>query len=386
MIERESNTTIGLINGVPIKTKDLGVEGSEYFRYDPIVNTALLLTLTGYLQQDGVVVNGSEYYPLGELKLFLNYMLNDERAAPRKFDLRVDFSNLDQIPDHAMENDHECIVSFSGGIDSTAGILYAIDQGYKVKPVWIGFGQKNEADELAVVQNICGILDLEPTIIKFDMKEYVDKGWTEWKYGIIPGRNFLFAAVAASMASLSNVEGNDIYICAHKEEINPVNTDKSRRFFDTCTSIFSVGHDKDIKLTTPFFEATKPEMIFRWVTKWAADYGISPEDTVSCYHGNKCGGCKACINRAVSFACCGLQTEEYIKNPFVDEDRIIQDGYLNRWDTLQLERRLDFLYALDFNRDVLPDSISDFIDVELPKYPDKMVQRQDEIRAGLNIK
>jgi len=200
------------------------------------------------------------------------------------------------------------------------------------------------------------------------------------------GRNYIFASIAASMVNLSSSDKNTIYICAHKEEINPVNTDKSERFYNTCTKIFTKSYNKDIELTTPFFNATKPEIIYYWIKHWKQKYNISPQETVSCYHGTNCGICKACINRAVAFACCGLQTESYKNDPFKDTEHVIQEGYIDRFNILKLERKLDFLFALNFNKNSLPTNLRNFVDTNYKRYSNKIIDRQKMIREGLNIK
>lgn len=377
---------IGSINNIKIDSSDLIVDTKDSFQIDEVVGNALLLTLAGYLEKDDITINGEQYFNKKRLEQFFSYILNDKRAAPRKYDLQLDFSNKKQDAISAKKNNYKYIISFSGGVDSSAGLLYALDKGYSVQPVWIGFGQKNEKDELEVINRICKKLKTKPTIIKINLKKYVDEGWNRWKMGIIPGRNYIFASIAASMANLSSSDKNTIYICAHKEEINPVNTDKSKRFYNTCTEVFTESYKKDIKLTTPFFDATKPEIIYYWIKNWEKKYGISPEDTVSCYHGTNCGTCKACINRAVAFACSGLPAEGYKHNPFEDTEHIIQEGYIDRFGTLKPERKLDFLFALNFNKNSLPTNLRKFVDKNYKKYSKKIIDRQKTIRKGLNIK
>lgn len=375
---------IGFICQKEINSLDLKIAGTHYFELNSIVKNALLITLAGYLEKDNIIVSGEKYYQPEKLSRFFSYVLNDKRAAPRKFKVKIRFiKDLFESPP-VIKNNFDYIIAFSGGIDSTAGILYALDRGYVVKPIWLGFGQKNESHELKVIKKICTQLNLDPLIIKIDLKKYVDEGWSRWKMGIIPARNYLFAAIASSIAARSTKKKVIIYICAHKEEIYPESTDKSHRFFDTSTAIFREAYQKNINVTTPFYGFTKPEIISYWVHHWKKKYKFSPHDTSSCYFGNNCGVCKACINRAIAFSCAGIDTENFRVNPFLDTNKTIQTDYLRRFDSLILERKLDFLYALNKNKKLLPKSIKDFLHVKLPVFTKRIRQRQEKI-ANVNI-
>lgn len=360
---------IGYIQKKEIDNGNLKISGTNYFELNPIVKSSLLVTLAGYLEKDKITVFGKKYYDSKKLSRFFSYILNDKRVAPKIFKISIKFTNELEKLTSLPKNNYDYIVSFSGGIDSTAGILYALDKGFDIKPVWIGFGQKNEDKELRVIKKICNQLKLKPLIIRVDLRKYVDKGWSRWKMGIIPARNFLFASIASSIASKSTKKNVSIYLCAHKEEVTSINTDKSMRFFRTCTKIFKEFYDKNILLTSPFLKITKPEILSFWISNtWGEKYKISPLDTVSCYYGNKCGMCKACINRAIAFYCAGVKIENFRTNPFMDKGKLIRKAYVDRFDTLRKERKLDFLYAMNAQRKNLPVYLRNFLDMNYVNY------------------
>lgn len=366
---------IGKIGSKKIDTTGLGIQGVPENSLNVFVKTALLTTLAGYLEKDSITIEGDKYFPKAKLESFLSYILNDLRAAPRTFALDISFSKHDSEAVTTEKNDYDCILSFSGGVDSTAGALYAMERGKKILPVWISFGQKNEGDELATVQKLCKKLKLSLLIVKIDLKSYVDEGWERWKLGIIPARNLMFAAIASQIASQSIKKKVQIYICAHKEEINYVNTDKSKRFFSTCNKIFSRLYGEKVELTTPFFTYTKPEIISYWKRHWSNQFGVYPHQTVSCYLGNNCGVCKACFNRAVAFACAGEKLDKYILNPFADEKEIIYKGYVERFPSLQMERKLDILYSLSLHKTIIPERLKTFLSARYPRYQKRIIQR-----------
>lgn len=359
---------IGYIDGVNINDDVIKISGKKHFEFNSIVKTALLVTLAGYYEKDNITISAEKFYDRSKLNKFFSYVLNDKRSAPRVFKLNLKFTNEIKKVSSAGNNNYQCIISFSAGLDSTAGILYALDKGLKVKPVWVGFGQKNEMEELKKVKSICKKLYLNPLIFKVDIKAFVDKGWIRWNEGIIPARNFLFASIASTIASKSSHKNVKIFLCAHKEEISMANTDKSRRFFKTCTNIFSSFYKNNMELMTPFAKVTKPEIISYWKKYWANKYKLYPTNTVSCYFGTSCGNCPACINRAVAFSCSNTPLENYQSNPFKDKKGTIKLKYLNRFHSLKKERQLDFLYSMNANKKFLSKNNKEFLNSNFNKY------------------
>jgi len=372
---------IGKVGNLPIKDTNLRITGKRYMTLNSVAKTALLVTLAGYLEKDDILVKDLKYYKKNKLEDFLSYVLNIKRAAPKNFNLNIKFDEKNiEKPKSGDKNNYSCLISFSGGIDSTAGILYALDKGIKVTPVWIGFGQKNEEKELGVMKKICKKLKLKPLIIKIDLKEYVDKGWSRWKLGMVPARNYLFIALVSTIANLSSKKNIKIFLCAHKEEITPVNTDKSLKFYKTSNKIFSDFYSKKIEVTSPFFKVTKPELVSYWIKNWESKYGISPKETVSCFFGNSCGVCKACINRSIAFLCAGLPMDKLKVNPFSDKNKTLEEGYIYRFDELEKERKLDFLYAMNINFKYLPLKIKKFIKPRINKNRKDILKRIEKIR------
>ncbi len=374
---------LGKIGGKQID--DVKISGMQNELVDVSVRLALLTVLAGYLEFDKIVIKGKKFVDKYFFNRFLSYVLNDKRAAPRTFNIDIDFDGSDN---HILQNgmdDYDLILSFSGGADSTAGLLYALDKKLKVKPVYVGFGQKNEKEEIVYVKRILKKLNIEPLIIMIDINEYIDQDWKRWKLGIIPARNYLFAAIAGSVLSLSKSKKSKIWICAHQEEINTTHTDKSKRFFKSASKILSNLYGKDISVTTPFMNITKPEILAYWHNKWEKKYNLTVNETVSCYFGNNCGVCKACINRAVVFCCAGIEIENFKVNPFLDKKKLIQNSYINSFDSLHAERRLDFLFALNEQKSVLSKNLKIFLELNYKRYQKKINKRIKFIRSVNNI-
>jgi 7-cyano-7-deazaguanine synthase in queuosine biosynthesis len=381
----QTTQLLGTIGTKNINSRDFKLTSNIPIRWDSPTKTALLTTLAGYLQEDSISINDTSYYDAITLNNFLSYVLNDKRAAPRSYALDVTFTEVSEAGASSEksfypESHADCLIAFSGGVDSTAGVLYALEKGWHVQPIWIGFGQKNEEQERHIVEQISQALHVNTWYITLNLQSFVDAGWQTWKSGIIPARNYLFASFAAQLAAMAASSAVQIFICAHKEEVTDVNTDKSPRFFQTCSTIFTQAYEKEISVATPFMHITKPEIVNYWWRNWKDVYGIRPHDTVSCYQGICCGVCKACINRAIAFSCAQVPLEDFQTNPFYDEQNIITQDYLQRFPALDISRKLDFLYALQRNRTVLKQNIISFLDEHSPNYSALLEQRMIEIR------
>jgi 7-cyano-7-deazaguanine synthase in queuosine biosynthesis len=377
---------VGKIDAITITDKDVELRSSFGLDYcSEQVRLALLTVVAGYLEKDDIVLPVTTKTDVDTAKLenFLSYMLNDERAAPRTYNIKLSLARSSSMSNgDGVDTGAKRIMSLSGGIDSVAGLLVALDNGENVVPVWVGFGQKNEERELETSREICKRLGLTLQEVHINIDKYIDHEWKRWKLGIIPGRNFLFAAIASQ---LLGVAGGTISICAHKEEITDANTDKSERFFFDSSAFLTQIAKKSVTVSTPFRNVTKPELIAYWDAHWASKFGISPQDTVSCYFGDNCGTCKACFNRALSFVVAGIPLENYLANPLTNE-RLLVDGYINRFDDLVEDRKADILYALSNYREVFSAPVKRFIDEQSNLYAQLIEKRRQLIRSGDGVK
>jgi 7-cyano-7-deazaguanine synthase in queuosine biosynthesis len=264
---------------------------------------------------------------------FLSFLLNDRNFAPITFDMTISFDGKEpgetiKLPDFSSDE----IISFSGGFDSSATVLMSLDKKRTPHLLWIGFGQKNEETEDGVATKMASVLNQPLDKVHIDLGDYIEKGWnTSWSY-IIPGRNFLFVSIAASLLHASSASEGVISMGVHEEEIKNVNPgpDKSPRFFEECTKRFSDYYGKSITLRSPLQDVTKTELAAHWKNVWVDRYGITPHQTSSCYYGTNCGTCNACFKRAVSFLAAGVGLDSDIQvHPFAaDPERTLK--YLER--------------------------------------------------------
>ncbi len=380
-------TKIGSIIGketVELDTNNVPV--SDPSLLDNFTKLAVLTVLAAY-RKENIIKVADEFSPnIDRKKLgrFMSYVVNHP-IAPMVYDLKIQQSATAESINMPYEpNDHEVVLNFSGGIDSTAGLLYNLDSSQNVLPLVVSFGQKNQAEELASIERIRRKLAIAVKTVQVDLAQEVDKGAREWQY-IVPGRNFLFMAIANSILRRSQSASASIHLCAVKEELGKQkHRDKSLYYFRNVGKYFSQDTGKKITTGSPFTQYTKAEILYWWRTHWEKRYGISPHDTATCYNGHKCGTCRACFRREVSLICAGYEVDPelqahplsdpvgFIKHTWIPE---IQSGKKPRTSTL------DFLIALERSRQIAPTHLRKYLDETSWQTRRAMTARQKKIES-----
>jgi hypothetical protein len=209
-------------------------------------------------------------------------------------------------------------------------------------------------------------------IVSVNIGEWIENGWKEWDY-IIPARNFFFGCIAADILSRSTRESCKIVMAAHEEEIKDENTDKSKRFFETCTTLFTQHHSKEITIMTPFESITKTQLLAVWLRSWNSKYSVSPYITTTCYYGNNCGRCKSCYKRAIALVSAGWNEDPDMKEDiFADAQDWIYSDFLQRFETFPLKRRLEYLIAFERRLPNLKGATKTLVQPLLNKYRDQI--------------
>lgn len=355
---------------------------------DPFTKVAVLTLLAGYKQTDYIFVDDKfkDSLDLKRLSRFLSYVLNHKDLAPRKFNLKIaDRKDSIARPSIFEKNKYDGILSFSGGIDSTAGLLNSFDQRQYIQPLWISFGQRNDSAELKAVKRVLNKLKITPLIVRMDISEQILKGWKDWDY-IIPGRNFLFVCLANAILKRSSKRKNFIYLCAHKDEMkHRRNTDKSKYFFKKTSEFFSLENDKEMVVTTPFANVSKTEILFYWRKYWLRKYKISPHETTTCYYGRGCGKCEVCLKRTISLLASGFGVDPFIKiHPMKDPTGLIVNKWIPQIQSGRFTRirKLDFLIAVEKCLDLVPRKVKNFYTNLAPQTRTAILNRKREIESA----
>ncbi len=345
-----------------INTNSINLENRDLL--DAFTKVAVLTTLAGYKQCDHIFVDAkfSNNVDLRQLSRYLSYVLNHKELAPRKYNLKItDRKNTIEKLDISGENKrYDSILSFSGGIDSTASLLNSLDREQCVQPLWVSFGQRNNDAEAVAVKRILTKLKMKPLIVKMNIERHILEGWKDWNY-IIPARNFLFACFANAALKHSIKSKNFIYLCAHKDEMKHYrNTDKSRYFFAKSSEFFSLDSGKEIFVTTPFADISKTEILSYWRKNWVEKYKISPHDTTTCYYEHGCGRCEVCLKRTISLLAAGFEADPFMKiHPMRDPSGFLKNQWIPQIKSgkFTIIKKMDFLIAVEKCLDIVPREI-----------------------------
>lgn len=363
---------LGSISGGSNKTTEIDSRSIKFGCLDVLdsfTKLAVLAIFSGYQACDRIFVNGkfAETVDVKKLGNFISYNLNHD-VAPRRFSTQISFNRDFDNPVDVGENDYQGILSFSGGIDSTAGLLYALERKMNVVPMWIDFGQRNKKAEEAAVRWVLARLKIEPIIVRLDLEKIILDGWRQWNF-IVPGRNFLFLSIANAILQRSRKRDNFILLCAHKDEMgHKKNRDKSLFFFEAASGFFSAAGEKKIAAFTPFKDFSKTEILSYWKKEWEKKFNVSPHDTTTCYYENGCGECEACLKRSIYLTAAGYPLDPAIRvNPMTDPSGFMRTKWIPRIKGKNLSRtnELDFLLAIEKHADSVPKEVSNYL-LKLP--------------------
>lgn len=217
----------------------------------------------------------------------------------------------------------KAVVLFSGGLDSTTALCWALDQGYACEAVSFDYGQRHRKENLSA-RRIAGILDVKLYEIKLQFpwlgvsslvnskKKLPDcriskigaAGAVPSTY--VPGRNLVFASIGVSLAdsigASAVVMGPNVVDCSGYPDCRP-------EFYRALEKAVAAGTrrgaaGKKIELLTPLMRLGKKEII-----KLAVELCAPLRHSWSCYAGGSapCGRCDSCKLRAEGFESAGLE-------------------------------------------------------------------------------
>lgn len=209
-----------------------------------------------------------------------------------------------------------CVVSFSGGQDSTTVALWAKKEFDKVVLLGFDYNQKHKI-ELEQAKLIAKKLDLPLHIIKIDfLQDIVQSALLSCSTqevndahhnnknlpaSFVPNRNALFITIIHSFAQ--KIQAQNIALGVSEQDYSGY-PDCRDYFIKNIELTLNLGSDSDIKIHTPLMKKTKAEEF-----KLAKELGaldLILEDTHTCYNGDRnirhswgygCGECNACILR-----------------------------------------------------------------------------------------
>jgi 7-cyano-7-deazaguanine synthase len=216
----------------------------------------------------------------------------------------------------------ESMVLFSGGIDSTTALYWALDRYDKISALTFDYGQRNRI-ELDMARKIAQKLNVPQKILQVDLQQIGGSPLTDTKLSLpqyerseeigeglsstyVPFRNGIFLALAAARAE---VDGIKEIVCGFNVIDSPNYPDTRNQFVQAMQEAINQGtkaslSPEKIQIVAPFLKMKKSDII-REGLSLGADYSFS----ISCYSGEEipCQKCSSCVLRQKAWEEVGLQ-------------------------------------------------------------------------------
>ncbi len=209
------------------------------------------------------------------------------------------------------------LVLFSGGLDSTTALHWALRRGGKVSALTFDYGQRHRV-EVRAARTIARRLGVPHKILKIDLEQIGGSALTEPSIAVprhkrlprlrttappvtyVPFRNGIFLALAAAWAEEQGINeivcGFNVIDSPAYPDTRPVFVRAMERAVRAGTAAAAAG--RPVRIRAPFAGMKKSEII-RTGLALGADYSLS----ITCYSGKErpCGSCSACLLRARAF-------------------------------------------------------------------------------------
>ncbi|MFB0564996.1 MAG: 7-cyano-7-deazaguanine synthase QueC [Candidatus Aminicenantaceae bacterium] len=206
----------------------------------------------------------------------------------------------------------ECIVLFSGGIDSTTVLYWSLNHFEKVHALTFDYSQRHSL-EIRLARRIARNLNVFHTILHINLNQMEGSSLIDSKLPLpqyknlkelesgppstyVPFRNGIFLALAAAWAEPKGIKA---IACGFNTIDSPHYPDTREEFVKAMEEAINLGTKayfthENIKIIAPFVDFKKSEIIKEGLSL-GADYSYS----ISCYAGKEipCTKCASCLIR-----------------------------------------------------------------------------------------
>jgi 7-cyano-7-deazaguanine synthase len=204
------------------------------------------------------------------------------------------------------------LILYSGGIDSTTALFWALNSYEQVQALSFDYGQRHKI-ELSLARRLTRRLRIPHAVLKVDLRQVGGSALTDVSIPVprfrhpencaadipltyVPFRNGIFLSLASAWAEARGL--SDI-VCGFNAVDSPHYPDTRGAFvrameraIDKGTGARSKG--RPIRIITPLLRMRKSQIIRKGL-RLGADYSFS----ISCYGGSEvpCGRCSSCLFR-----------------------------------------------------------------------------------------
>jgi len=215
-----------------------------------------------------------------------------------------------------------CVVLFSGGLDSTTALVWALDKYDDVRALTFDYGQRHRV-EIALARKAASRLGVPHAVLNVDLRPIGGSALTDPAVPLprpprrpasrpgppatyVPFRNGIFLALAAAWAEARGV--GDL-VCGFHVADSPDYPDTTKDFVKAMEKAIRAGTRASLggpapRILAPLLDLDKPDII-RLGLGFGADYSHA----VSCYAGAErpCGVCSSCRFRAKAWKAVGRE-------------------------------------------------------------------------------
>lgn len=219
-----------------------------------------------------------------------------------------------------MNSSKKAVVLFSGGLDSTTVLVYAMKQGYDVYPLTFSYGQRHaiEIKQSERTLEKYGLMNRQ-TVFSIDLTPFVNCSLVNKNLEVpefaenripstyVPSRNIIFLSIASGMAETLGAE--KIFIGVNSVDYSGY-PDCRPEFVEAFNKTIAVGTkqgvESGIEVVAPILNMSKKEII-----ELGMSLGVDYSLTHSCYNptteGLSCGVCDSCRLRLEGFRQAGFK-------------------------------------------------------------------------------